>query len=121
MADKEAKGRFECSLEGYGGFFELPYPFLDRHMRTWWKVAMEDDEREGAYAYSTHDREWLASVELIERFGKWAVDGVPVGDLKSDGVPMAVKVWVTKEVDGYVFPFLMPSMLRLLVASTSTG
>ena len=107
MAYKE----FESSLDGFPGSFSLPDPFLDRHVKAWWALAIAPLKGLSRFDYEFYDGEWAAAVELITKFGQWAVDDVPVGDLSTDSVPAAVKTWVTREVDGYVYPFLPPKVL----------
>jgi hypothetical protein len=81
-------------------------------MRVWWSKAIADTQGKTAAEFELYDAEWIAAVELITQFGAWNVDGVPVGDLLTDGVPMVVKTWVAEEVDEYVYPFL-PARIKL--------
>ena len=113
MADKKP-GYFESEIDDYPGSFTLPHPFLERHMRAWWEKAITPLKGLNTLDYAFYDGEWQAAVELINQFGKWNVDGVAVGDLDTDGVPMVVKSWVMQEVSDYVYPFLPPK-LRLKV------
>ena len=108
--DTEKPGHFESELDDYPGFFELPHPFLDRHMKLWWKEAIEPLKGVTRLDYAFYDGEWNAAIKLIREHGKWSIDGVPIGDLESDGVPSVVKAWV-KEAAEYIYPFLPPRML----------
>jgi hypothetical protein len=114
----ETPGHFDSELDDYPGYFELPHPFLDRHMRVWWKHAIEDVKGLGSLDFELYDGEWKGLVALVERHGKWAVEGVPVGDLASDGVPMVVKSWAMQEADNYIYPFL-PLRIRLKLSGIS--
>ena len=105
----DSKGR--DGLEDYPGYFELPHPFLDRHIKLWWKEAIEPLNGLSRLDYAFYDGEWDAAVKLIRDHGKWEVDAVPIGDLESDGVPSIVKSWVMKEAADYIYPFLPPRML----------
>ena len=99
-------GHFESVLEDYPGYFELPNPFLDRHMKVWWTMAITPLGPLTDLDFEFYDGEWKAAVELITKFGKWAVDGVPEGDLDSDNVPSDVKAWVMLVGSLYIFPKL---------------
>lgn len=110
-SDKEEKpGHFDSNLDDYPGFFELPHPFLDRHMKLWWKEAIEPLKGLTRLDYAFYDGEWSAVVALIQGHGKWEIEGIPVGDLESDSVPSIVKAWVTKEASEYISRFLSPRM-----------
>ena len=108
------KGIFESELPGYPGSFTLPSPFLDRHMRCWWDNAfiLRKEQELEATDYDYAECEWKAYVALITQHGKWDIEGVPIGELDSGGMPMAVKSWVTGEALGYVIPFVPPNRLR---------
>lgn len=105
-------GYFESNIPEYPGHFSLPNPFLDRHMRAWWDKAITPLKGMTDLDYERYDAEWEGVVELITQFGEWHVEGVPVGDLDSDGVPMVVKNWAMKEASDYIAPFL-PLRIRL--------
>lgn len=107
--------KFISELDAYPGSFELPEPFLERHLKVWWKKAIEPLSGRGKYDYEFYDPEWDGIVSLITGFGKWDVENVPVGDLQTDGVPMAVKVWVMEVSSAYIYPFLPPrAKLKIL-------
>jgi hypothetical protein len=111
--DNEQKpGHFTSELDDYPGTFNLPHPFLDRHMRVWWQIAIRDIQGMSEADFAVYDAEWKAAVELIRQFGAWDIDNVPVGDLDSDSVPMAVKQWVIEVADIYIYPFLPPRIRR---------
>ena len=122
--DKASKGHFEseCRIElypgmvDYPGYFELPYPFLDRHTRVWWEVAINPLKKLSDFDWAFYDGEWKAAVKLIREHGKWEIEGVPVGDLTTDGVPAIVKAWVMQEASLYITGFL-PFRLRLKMSA----
>lgn len=87
-------------------------------MRAWWEVAVKPLKGMSEGDYEFYNAEWQGAVELIMYYGEWSVEGVPVGDLGTDSVPMAVIAWVTKEVDEYVYPFLPPAVLRRMLGIT---
>ena len=118
-AAKKLKGIFESEIDGYPGSFTMPHPFLDRHMRCWWDNAfiLRKKQELEAIDYDYAECEWKAYVALITKYGKWNIENVPVGDLDSDGMPMVVKVWVTKEASDYVVPFVPPNRLRGMFGS----
>ena len=102
--------QIQSELDEYPGSFGLPAPFLERHMRVWWAKAITPLKGVSTLDYAFYDGEWQAAIDLIQQFGEWNIDGVAVGDLSSDGVPMAVKSWVMQEVSEYVYPFLPPKL-----------
>lgn len=102
---------FESPLEDYPGSFGLPDPFLAKHVKAWWSLAVEPLKGVSRFDFEFYDGEWKAVVELIQKWGAWNVEGVPPGDLLTDDVPAAVQSWVMKEADGYIYPFLPPKAL----------
>ncbi len=108
------RGHFESILEDYPGYFELPFPFLDRHMKVWWEMAITPLGSLTDLDFERYDGEWKAAVELIKKFGKWAIDSVPEGDLDTDNVPSDVKAWVMLAGSLYIFPKLPRSIQRKL-------
>ena len=106
------RGHFESVLEDYPGYFELPFPFLDRHMKVWWKLAVKPREQGNPLAFEYYHGEYEGIVKLIKEFGEWAVDSVPEGDLDSDNVPSEVKAWVVLAGSLYIFPKLPRSIQR---------
>ncbi len=106
------RGHFESVLDDYPGYFELPYPFLDRHMKIWWEMAITPRDKWTPLDFEYHHIEYEAAVELITKFGKWAIDDVPKGDLDSDNMPSAVKAWVMLAGSLYIFPKLPISVQR---------
>ena len=106
------RGHFESVLEDYPGYFELPFPFLDRHMKVWWKLAISPVETLSEYEYAYYTCDWNEAVELITKYGKWTVDGVPEGDLDTDNVPSDVKSWVMMAASLYIVPKLPISLQR---------
>jgi hypothetical protein len=121
MSDEPKPGHFESELEDYPGYFELPHPFLDRHMKLWWLHAMEPLKGLGRLDFDFYDADWKAAVELITQYGTWSIKAVPVGDLKSDGVPSAVKAWVMQQASEYIYPFLPLKMRVAALGTTVTG
>ena len=118
-ADEQVKpGHFESELADYPGHFELPHPFLERHMKLWWKEAIEPLKGLSRLDYEFYDGEWGAAVKLIREYGTWSVEAVPVGDLESDGIPSIVKAWVLKDSAEYIYPFLPPRMLLVMSGIT---
>ena len=109
---------FISELDDFPGSFSLPDPFLDRHMRVWWQTAIPAHRDHTRFDWEQHEGEWKADVQLITEFGKWNLDGVPVGDLTSDGVPSIVKAWVMREMSIFILPFVPAGMLRQLVGIT---
>ena len=117
------KGQFDSgyrlelypALVDYPGHFKLPHPFLDRHTRVWWEVAINPLKKLSEFDFEFYDGEWQAAVKLISDHGEWAVDGVPVGDLETDSIPAIVKAWVMQEASLYIYPFL-PYKIRLKVS-----
>jgi hypothetical protein len=120
-SDEPKPGHFDSELEDYPGYFELPHPFLDRHMQLWWKHAIEPLKGLSRLDFEFYDAEWLAAVKLITEYGTWAVKAVPTGDLSSDSVPSAVKAWVMQKTSEYIYPFLPPKMLLATLGTTATG
>ncbi len=115
MSDEspEQPGHFKSELDDYPGFIELPHPFLDRHMRVWWEHAIQGVKNLTGMDFDLYDGEWKAIVALLDGgHGKWAIEGVPQGDLLTDGMPSAVKSWAMQETSKYIVPFL-PSRIRL--------
>jgi hypothetical protein len=108
--EKVQPGHFESSLEDYQGYFELPHPFLERHMKAWWEVAITPLKNLTQLDYEFYDGEYRGAVKLIAQHGKWAVDALPVGDLDTDSVPSEVKAWIMQEASAYIYPFLPPSI-----------
>ncbi len=106
------RGHFEIVLDDYPGYFELPFPFLDRHMKVWWKLAIDPRDQWTPLDFAYHHCEYEAAVKLIKEFGKWAIDGVPAGDLDSDNMPSDVKAWVMLAGSLYIFPKLPISVQR---------
>ena len=86
-------------------------------MKLWWSKAIAPLADVTRLDYEYYDGEWLAAVALIRDFGEWKVKDVAVGVLDSDEVPSAVKGWVTAKADEYIYPFLPPKMLRLILAT----
>ncbi len=109
----------ESQLEDYPGEFGLPEPFLDRHMRAWWEVAIEPLTGMSGMEFDFYDAEWKGAVQLIREYGKWDVKikGVSLGDLNTDSVPSEVKTWVMEETSAYVYPFL-PFKAKVRLAGT---
>jgi hypothetical protein len=122
--EKVKRGYFdsECRLEvfpgmvEYPGYFELPYPFLDRHTQVWWELAISPVKKLSEFDFAFYDGEWQAAIKLISDFGAWEIEGVPVGDLTTDGVPAIVKAWVMQEASLYISSFL-PFRLRLKMSA----
>ena len=122
--DEAAKGHFDssCRLElyptmvDYPGYFELPYPFLDRHTRVWWEIAINPLDKRSDNDWAFYSGEWLAAVKLIKDYGDWAIDSVPIGILDTDEVPAIVKSWVMWEASKYISGFL-PPRLRLKISA----
>ncbi len=110
--EEARRGHFESVLEDYPGYFELPHPFLDRHMKVWWKLAIDPRDNWTPLDFEYYDGEYKAAVKLITEFGKWAVKGVPKGDLDSDNMPSDVKSWVMLVGSLYIFPKLPISVQR---------
>ena len=108
-------GHFECALCDYPGYFKLPNPFLDRHMKIWWEVAVNPLKKLSEFDWAFYDGEWQAAVELIRDFGEWEIEGVPAGDLTTDGVPAIVKAWVMQEANAYIYPFLPYNIRRKML------
>jgi hypothetical protein len=106
------RGHFESVLEDYPGYFELPFPFLDRHMKVWWTLAIDPLKSLTPLDFEYYDGEWKAAVALIKKSGKWAVDGVSKDDLDSDNVPSDVKAWVMLVGSLYIYPKLPISVQR---------
>lgn len=118
MADKQAEkrpGRFESSLDDYPGYFELPHPFLERHMRAWWQEAIDPLKNLTHLDFEYYNGEYKAAVRLIREFGVWVVDNVALGDLDTDGAPSEVKAWIMAEAAEYIYPFLPHSIRRKLL------
>ncbi len=109
------RGHFESVDPDYPGFFELPHPFLDRHMKLWWAFGVEPLKALSTFDFDFYDGEWKAAVELIQKYGKWSVDGVPEGDLDGDNVPSKVKAWALQEASAYIYPLLPFSIRRKLL------
>ena len=123
--EEAKKGLFHsnCRLElypamvDYPGYFTLPYPFLDRHTRIWWELAITPVKKLSDFDFAFYDGEWKAAVKLIREHGEWEIEGVPVGDLETDNVPAIVKAWVMQEASLYISGFL-PFRLRLKMSAT---
>ncbi len=115
--EESRRGHFESVLEDYPGYFELPFPFLDRHMKVWWEMAITPLGKLTDLDFERYDGEWKAAVKLIKEFGKWAIDGVPEGDLDTDNIPSEVKQWVMLAGSLYIFPKLPISIQRKLFAT----
>ena len=113
------RGHFISTLEDYPGFFELPHPFLDRHMKLWWKSAIDPLNTLTPLDFDFYDGEWTAAVSLIQKYGEWAVENVSEGDLESDeAMPSVVKAWVMRQASSYIYPFLPQSIQRRLLGIT---
>lgn len=110
--------QFTSELEQYPGSFSLPDPFLDRHMRVWWEKAITPLKKLSTVDFEYYDGEWQAAVDLITQFGAWDVEGMPIGDLTSDSVPMSVKNWVMQEAANHIYPFLPLGVKRRLLGIT---
>jgi hypothetical protein len=110
--------QFDSELNDFPGSFSIPDPMLDRHMRVWWEEAVVKVKGVPENEYEFYDAEWKAAIALINGFGAWNVEGVPPGDLLTDGVPIAVKAWVKDEVDAYLLPFLPLRLKRRLLGIT---
>lgn len=82
-------------------------------MKVWWQNAVTALKEVTRADYEFYDGEWNALVELVTQFGAWDIEGVPVGDLTTDGVPMAVKTWAMEKANEYITPFLTPRMKLL--------
>ena len=106
---------FTSELDDYPGSFSLPEPFLERHMRAWWEVAIKPLEGMSELAYERYDAEWQGTVKLIREFGKWDIEAVSIGDLDSDAIPMEIKAWVNQDASLYVFPFLPLAIKRKML------
>ena len=116
MSD-EKPGYFESEIDEYPGYFSLPHPFLDRHMRAWWDAAFEQKKGMVELDYDYAECEWKAVAKLIREFGEWKIEGIPAGDLDGGGMVMDVKKWVMLEADNYIYPFLPPNRLRKVVGN----
>ena len=122
--EKVKNGHFdsECRLDlfpglvDYPGYFTLPNPFLDRHTHVWWELAISPVKKLSEFDFAFYDGEWQAAIKLIADFGEWEVEGVPIGDLATDGVPAIVKAWVMQEASLYIGNFL-PFRLRLKMSA----
>ena len=121
--EKVSKGHFDstCRLEqfpalvDYPGYFTLPSPFLDRHTKVWWEIAINPLKKLSEFDFAFYDGEWQAAIKLILEFGEWEVEGVPVGDLTTDSVPAIVKSWVMQEASTYIYPFLPFNIRRKIL------
>lgn len=104
--------KFESEIPGHPGSFEVPDDLTGRHIREWWKFAIEPAKGLDPFDYEFYNGDWLGAAHLIKNFGKWDMQSVPLGDLGTDEAPAAVKAWVTEKVSDYIAPFL-PRSIRL--------
>lgn len=116
--EQRERGYFESEFDAYPGHFQLPHPFLDRHMRAWWDSVFEQRKGIDVLDYDYAEFEWSAYVLLIREHGVWEIENVPIGDIDSGGMPMVVKVWVIQEASNYLVPFWprnrLPAMSGIL-------
>jgi hypothetical protein len=121
--DNAKKGYFDsgCRLElfpalvDYPGHFTLPNPFLDRHTKVWWEIAINPLKKLSEFDFAFYDGEWQAAIKLNLEYGEWDIEGVPVGDLTTDSVPAIVKAWVMQEASSYIYPFLPFNIRRKIL------
>lgn len=113
--EDDKPGRFKSELADYPGYFDLPYPFMNSHVKIWFADAITPLKGLTKLDYAYYEGEWEAAVKLITEYGDWQVEGVKVGELTTGDIPAAVSSWVLGEVSAYVIPFLPPK-LRLLAS-----
>lgn len=125
MTKNEAKaggenkpGYFVSELDEYPGWFQLPHPFLNRHIKVWWDIAVKPTKTLDRFDLEMYRGDYDAAVRLIRDYGEWHVDGVTLADLEGEDVPAAVFKWVSDAASGYIFPFLPFNMLRRAYGTT---
>lgn len=126
MAAKQGKpelpapdGKYSTGLDTYPGDFSFPPEMLDRHMRVYWRMTVEEGKDISRLDYDAIDMEYRAYVTLITDYGSWNVPGFPAADLLTDSVPAVLKNRITEAGQLHVWRFLSPARLRVVSAITS--
>ena len=113
-----APGRYESPLDDYPGHIQFPAPLMFRHVKEWWKLAIEEIVGKRGATFDVIAAEWYAAKRLILGYGEWAIDGVGRGDVEADEVPAEVINFVMNAADVYIYPKLPPTALRRVRTGT---
>lgn len=113
--DPDKPGRYPSPLEKYPGFVQFPAPFMYHHFKEWWQRTLEPLKEVAKLDFKGLDLEWEGAKYLLLEFGEWQLSGVPVGDVRSNNVPLEVVNFVRQAADHYLYPQLSPKELRLLL------
>lgn len=111
-------GRFESTLADYPGFIQFPYPFTLAHFRVWWDQSIKPMKGKAKSDTNLFVDDWPGARELIVRFGDWRVEGITLGQIQEDNVPLEVVSWVSDCADEYISPMLSQRKRLLLSIST---
>ncbi len=109
-------GRYESPIEAYPGFIQFPYPFTYRHFQTWWKSGVEPIKKLSRLDFEAFNFEWEAVKRLLLDSGDWQIEGIKVGEVETDDVPMEVISFVVQSADEYIYP-LLPAKKQLLLST----
>ncbi len=97
-------GYYESHLKDYPGYIQFPYPFLYHHFKAWWEKAITPLKGMSRVDFKHADCEWQGAKELLLEFGEWAIEGVPVGDAKTDNLPFEVMSFICDAANDYITP-----------------
>jgi hypothetical protein len=111
-------GKYECRVDGYGGFIQFPYPFTLAHFEAWWSLAVKPQKGKTRTEINLFVDDWPAARELLRKYGDWRVEGVTLGQLESDDVPLEIVSWVVDCADEYISPLLSQKKRLLLSIAT---
>ena len=114
MSDNDKPGRYESPIEAYPGHVQLPAPCMLPHFKAYWDVAVKPlaDLRPIDWDY------WQGPLDgvilLIVDYGEWAIEGVPLGDVKAGNLPLEVAEWLLTIGRDYITPQLDPKKARVV-------
>lgn len=111
---EERPGYYVSPFEKYPGFIQFPYPLMLAQMLHWWKKGIEGIKNLSALDAAFHQSKWEAARDLLVDYDGWHVEGIPVGDVKNDLVPMEVVTFAVMSGDAYLLSHLTPKVRRVL-------
>lgn len=117
QADPNQPGRYPSPLEKYPGYVQFPPVLMYAHFKLWWQKVLEPLKDVARLDFKGIDLEWEGARDLLLEYGEWQIQGVPVGEVKANHVPLEVVNFVRQAADHYLYPQLSPKELRLLYTS----
>lgn len=113
---EDKPGYYDDPPEGYPGHVQLPAPTMLPHFTAYWEVAIKPlgDLRPIDWGY------WQGPLDgvilLIVDYGEWAIDKVPLGEVKQGNIPLPLVGWLLGIGREYILPQLDPK-LRAVVST----